>query len=65
MVKSRSCPECGSNKIKWDNPETGTWKCQNCGYQGSMVIENSNSNKQLKEAKKLEKLQKKLLKGRF
>jgi len=65
-VKSvTSCPKCGSKKIKWFNPEAGIWKCENCGYQGSFVLESSKTNKQLKESKKMEKLQKKLLRGRF
>lgn len=64
MSKTKSCPECGSSKIKWDNPEAGTWKCQKCGYAGSMVVEGPDL-KQLKEARKMEKLQKKLLRGRI
>jgi ribosomal protein L37AE/L43A len=61
MSKTNSCPECGSKNIKWHNPQLSLWKCENCGYQGSVIIEDVNLEKQIKEAKKMEKLQKKLL----
>jgi ribosomal protein L37AE/L43A len=41
-------------------PQTGIWKCQKCGYQGSVVIEDGNIEKQLKETRKMEKLNRKL-----
>jgi hypothetical protein len=65
MSKVKSCPQCGSKKYKLHIPQTSAWKCEMCGYQGSVVIEDGNLEKQLKESKKMEKLQKKLLKGRF
>ncbi|MCK9150892.1 hypothetical protein [Methanobacterium alcaliphilum] len=65
MVKINSCPKCGSNKIKWENPQLGTWKCLKCGYHGKIVIEKDNLDKQAKEAKKMEKLQKKIMRGRL
>ncbi|BDZ69338.1 hypothetical protein [Methanobacterium ferruginis] len=65
MTKTRSCPRCGSKKYKIHIPQTGIWKCENCGYQGSVVIEDGNLEKQVKESKKMEKLQKKLLRGKF
>jgi hypothetical protein len=46
-------------------PDSGTWKCENCGYQGSIVIEDGNLEKQIKTSKKMEKLQKKMLRGRY
>jgi len=64
MTKVNSCPQCGSKKIKWHVPQTSTWKCENCGYQGSVVIEDGNLEKQIKEARKMEKLSKKLLRRR-
>ena len=60
MAKVNSCPQCGSKKIKLHVPQnTSTWKCENCGYQGSVVIEDSNLEKQIKEAKKNRKTQQK------
>lgn len=35
------------------------WDCKNCGYQASVVIKDGNLEKQVKEAKKMDKLQKK------
>jgi ribosomal protein L37AE/L43A len=60
MSKINSCPRCGSKKMKILIPQTGIWKCQKCGYQGSVVIEDGNIEKQLKETRKMEKLNRKL-----
>jgi ribosomal protein L37AE/L43A len=60
MAKVNSCPQCGSKKIKLHVPQTSIWKCEKCGYQGSVVIEDGNLEKQIKETKKMEKLSKKL-----
>ena len=67
MSKTISCPNCGSpKKIKIYNPKTpvweSSWKCSKCGYQGSVVIEDGNLEKQIKDLKKMDKLTKKLLK---
>ena len=66
MAKINSYPNCGSKRIKYEYiyEGSGTWKCQKCGYQGSIVIEDGNLEKMLKESKKMEKLQKKLFRGR-
>ncbi len=64
MGKKTSCPKCGSKKIKILVPQTGIWTCQKCGYQGGIIIEDGNMEKQIKSAKKMEKLSKKLMRGR-
>lgn len=65
MSKTMTCPQCGSRKYKLHIPQTSLWKCENCGYQGSVVIEDGNLEKKLKESKKMEKIQKKMLRRRF
>ena len=38
MAKINSCPKGGSKKIKMHIPQNpSTWKCENCGYQGSVM----------------------------
>lgn len=64
MSKKVYCPKCGSKKMKLHVPQTSIWKCPKCGYQGPVFIEDGNMEKQIREAKKMEKLSKKLLKGR-
>lgn len=63
MTKKTFCPNCGSHKVKYEQiyEGTGTWKCYHCGYQGSIVMEDGNLEKKLVEAKKMEKLSRKLL----
>ena len=46
------------------DPNMSFWQCQKCGYRGSGVIEDGDLDKKVKEAKKMEKLQKKLMRGR-
>jgi len=53
MAITRTCPECNSKKYKLFIPDSGTWKCENCGYQGSIVVEDGNLEKQMKEARKM------------
>ncbi|MGZ7049452.1 MAG: hypothetical protein ACXVHO_05545 [Methanobacterium sp.] len=64
MGKKTSCPRCGSKKIKILVPQTGIWTCQKCGYQGGVVIEDGNLEKQIKSMKKMDNLSKKLMRRR-
>lgn len=64
MGKTPSCPRCGSKMMKIHIPQAPVWECSKCGYSGSVVIEDGNIEKQLNEAKKLDKLSKKLMRGR-
>lgn len=50
--------------MKLHVPQTSIWKCQKCGYIGAVFIKDGNIEKQLKEARKMDKLSKKLIKGR-
>jgi ribosomal protein L37AE/L43A len=64
MSKKTNCPNCGSNKMILQVPQTSIWKCRKCGYTGAVFIEDGNLEKHLKETKKMEKLSKKLLRER-
>jgi predicted RNA-binding Zn-ribbon protein involved in translation (DUF1610 family) len=38
------CPKCGSTEIFWAQglPQLWSiWQCHNCGYQGSLILEDS------------------------
>ena len=36
------CPRCGSPNIEWLLPQIWSkWECKDCGYIGSLVIEDS------------------------
>jgi len=61
MTKKTFCPRCGSHKIKYEDPQLTVWKCHQCGYQGSIVVEDGNLEKKIREAKKMEKLSQKIL----
>lgn len=63
-MSTSSCPRCGSKMMKIHNPNTPLWECSKCGYTGPVVIRDGNIEKQLRETKKLEKLSKKMLRGR-
>lgn len=52
MPKANVCPQCGSRKYKLRIPETSLWKCEKCGYQGTIVIEDGNLEKRLKKQEK-------------
>jgi ribosomal protein L37AE/L43A len=60
MAKKNFCPRCGSNKMKWKDPQMGLWECRKCGYRGSVVVEDGNIEKNIKESRKMDKLSKKL-----
>ena len=53
MTKTRSCPRCGSKKMKIHNPQALVWECSKCGYTGHITIEDDNLEKQIKQAKKI------------
>ena len=40
------------------------WICKKCGYRGTISVEDGNLEKQIKELKKMEKLNRKLLRPR-
>lgn len=61
MSRKVHCPECGSNRMVIHIPETAIWSCKKCGYIGRVSIEDGNLEKQIKEIKKMEKLNRKLL----
>lgn len=61
MAKKNFYPRCGSKKIKWQDPQMALWECRNCGYKGSVVVEDGNIEKNIEEARKKDKLSKKLL----
>ena len=65
MGKIKLCPKCGSKRIKILVPQTGIWICMKCGYQGGVLIEDSKMERQINDAKKMDKLSKKLMKGRL
>ena len=64
MGKTKLCPKCGSKRIKI-RAQTGIWTCMKCGYQGGVLIEDSKMEKQINDAKKMDKLSKKLMRGRL
>ncbi|HEC89243.1 MAG: hypothetical protein DRN12_00635 [Thermoplasmata archaeon] len=36
------CPRCGSSNIEWILPQIWSkWECKDCGYIGSLIIEDS------------------------
>jgi len=61
MTKTSSCPKCGSKKMKMHNPQLNIWECAKCGYRGPVAVEDGNIEKNIRDAKKMDKLSKKLL----
>ena len=38
---TKYCPKCGSSNVDWVLPQTWSkWRCKDCGYIGSLIIEN-------------------------
>jgi transposase-like protein len=65
MSKRVHCPQCGSVNMIKNVPDTDLgWICKNCGYRGTISVEDGNLEKQMKELKKMEKLNRKLLRPR-
>ena len=66
MSKKINCPNCGSHDMQMDvqGYSATIWKCKRCGYSGPIAIMDGNIEKQLKEVHKMDKLSKKLLRGR-
>jgi len=43
------CPRCGSDDMKWNQPWLGQiYDCRNCGYRGSLVVQNGELAKRLR-----------------
>jgi ribosomal protein L37AE/L43A len=61
MAKKTFCPRCGSKKMKRQDPQMTLWECAKCGYIGSVAVEDGNIEKNISEAKKMDKLSRKLL----
>ncbi len=39
-LKRKFCPRCGSSNIKWVIPQLWSiWRCGDCGYYGSVIVE--------------------------
>ncbi len=65
MSKKVHCPQCGSKNMIQNVPYTNLgWICKRCGYRGTVSVEDGDLEKQIKEIRKLEKLNKKLLRRR-
>ena len=64
MTKKTFCPQCSSKKMKIHNhnPSLNIWKCSKCGYQGPVAVEDGSIEKNINEARKMEKLSRKLSK---
>ncbi|MCE5215080.1 MAG: hypothetical protein LLF83_10235 [Methanobacterium sp.] len=49
-IRVKYCPNCGSNNIKWINPIMWSlWVCYDCGYQGSLVLEDEEIAKEIRK----------------
>ncbi|MGB9938178.1 MAG: hypothetical protein ACPK7O_10725 [Methanobacterium sp.] len=62
MTKKSFCPRCKSNKVKYEQiyEGDGTWKCRNCGYEGSIILKDRNIEKNIRAARKMDKLSKRM-----
>ena len=45
-------PRCCSKKMKWHDPQLGLWECGKYGYRGSVVVEDSSTQKKLEKLKR-------------
>jgi hypothetical protein len=44
------CPRCGSLNIEWVLPQDWSkWECKDCGYLGSLIIENGEIAKEIRK----------------
>jgi len=46
------CPKCGSTNLQWASglPQLwAIWECENCGYRGTFIVEDSKLAEKIKE----------------
>ena len=44
------CPVCGSSNVEWLLPQTwSVWHCKDCGYIGSLIIEDGELAKEIRK----------------
>lgn len=57
QFKAKYCPDCGSSRIKWVNPQMWSlWICYDCGYQGPVVVEDEELAEEIRKAYLKEKI---------
>jgi ribosomal protein L37AE/L43A len=50
MIKMKCCPKCGSTNINFlAFYHPSIWKCQDCGYEGAFIIEDSELTEKMQE----------------
>ena len=50
LVRMKFCPKCGSSNINFPIfYRPSIWKCIDCGYEGALIVEDSNVAKKIKE----------------
>lgn len=50
MRTMKFCPRCGSSNIEWVLPQDWSkWECRDCGYIGSLIIEDGTIAEKLRE----------------
>jgi orotate phosphoribosyltransferase len=58
--RGKFCPECGSPRVYWPVPQLPRWKCKDCGWEGTLVIEDGELAKAIKKEWELKERAKKL-----
>jgi orotate phosphoribosyltransferase len=65
LKRGKFCPKCGSPRVYWPVPQLPRWKCKDCGWEGTLVIEDGKLAKVIKEEwelkERIEKLKELLL----
>jgi len=52
VKRTKYCPRCGSIKVFWAHglPQMWSlWDCKNCGYRGSLIVEDGNAAAKLRK----------------